>query len=302
MRRWQRKKWTEDDSSDISPISSSPEVSFDTNDSYDAKESAWYNKYDGKEEKESLSFSDDEQTLTKKSYPKPNSNRNGNSGDVICGDAFQVLKQIPNQKFDLAIVDPPYNIGADKWDRIPNYEQWMKNLFRELQRVSRQQIIFFDYTYTPLMESLQTPHERFIWVREGGFRPQKNGKKLKKGYEPFYWYVTPGKKATFHMPMEKNPYAAKDKRLHAERSLTNVWQIPNLVGAKKERTGHPTQKPLQLIRRIVEMASDRGDFILDPMAGSGTTGVAAHDAGRRYLLIENNRDYCDIIRNRLGKR
>ena len=86
------------------------------------------------------------------------------------GDCLDLMKDIPDKSIDTIITDPPYNIDIADWDTIDNYEVWMKYLFAEFQRVSRQQVIFFDYSYTKLFEELSEPYERFIWHREGGFR------------------------------------------------------------------------------------------------------------------------------------
>ena len=87
---------------------------------------------------------------------------------IICGDCLEVMRELPDKSVDLVVTDPPYNINIAQWDIIPNYEQWIRELFSELKRISRQQIIFFDYTYTRLFEELSNPFERFIWHREGG--------------------------------------------------------------------------------------------------------------------------------------
>ena len=205
------------------------------------------------------------------------------------------LKRIPDGSIDTIITDPPYNIDIAEWDTIHNYEEWMQTLFEEFQRISKQQIIFFDYSYTKLFEELSEPHERFIWHREGGFR----GKTIKKGYEPFYWYVNDGEEAVYNRITEVNPYAKTDKRLKPERTVSNVWKIPNLVGRKKEKVGHPTQKPIKLINRIVEMTTNKGDIVLDPFMGSGTTAIACLDNDRHYIGFELDEEYHKMALKRI---
>lgn len=211
---------------------------------------------------------------------------------VTQGDCLEVMREIPDKSVDLVLVDPPYNIDIAEWDTIENYEEWIKALFAEFKRISNQQIIFFDYSYTKLFEELEVPYERFIWHREGGFR----GKTIKKGYEPFYWY---GSDVTYNRITEPNHYAKTDKRLKPERTISNVWSIPNLVGKKKEAVGHPTQKPIKLIQRIVEMATNEGDIILDCFLGSGTTAVAAINTNRQFIGIERESNYVEIANKRI---
>ena len=208
------------------------------------------------------------------------------TGKITCADCLDILKQLPDKCVDLVLTDPPYNIGIDGgkgWDNIKNYENFIQEIFLELKRISTRQIIFFDYSYTKLFESLEQPKERFIWHREGGF----SGDFIKKGYEPFYLY---GDKP-INIPKIKNAYANTDARLREYKSVSNVWDIPNLVGKKTEKENHPTQKPLALFERCVFMCSNENDLVLDCFSGSGTTAVACHNLHRRFICIEKDPEY-----------
>ena len=207
---------------------------------------------------------------------------------------MDILKQLPDKCIDLVLTDPPYNIGIDGgkgWDNIKDYEVFIKQVFSEAQRVSKRQIFFFDYSYTKLFEELAEPKERFIWHREGGF----SGDFIKKGYEPFYLYGD----EVANIPKIKNEYADTDPRLREFKSVSNVWTIPNLVGKKNEKAGHPTQKPLKLFERCVYMGSNEGDIVLDCFSGSGTTAVACHNLKRRFICIEKDKDYYEASVKRL---
>lgn len=81
--------------------------------------------------------------------------------------------------------------------------------------------------------------------------------------------------------------------------LGDVWEIPFLNPKAKERTGYPTQKPLLLLERIVELTTNEGDLVLDPFCGSGTTVVAAKLLGRRYLGIDISLDAVKLANERL---
>src|SRR5699024_3730646 len=107
--------------------------------------------------------------------------------------------------------------------------------------------------------------------------------------------------AVYNRITEVNPYAKTDKRLKPERTVSNVWNIPNLVGRKKERVGHPTQKPIKLINRIVEMSTNKGEIVLDPFMGSGTTGVACLNTNRNFIGFELDKGYFDIANERIDK-
>jgi site-specific DNA-methyltransferase (adenine-specific) len=214
---------------------------------------------------------------------------------IYNADCLELMKQLPDKCVDLVLTDVPYNIGMDGgkgWDKIDNYEEWIKNIFSILKRISKRQIIFFDYSYTKLFEELEIPKERFIWHREGGF----SGEFIKKGYEPFYLYGGD----VINIPKIKNNYADKDDRLKPYKSVSNVWDIPNLVGKKLEKEPHPTQKPLELFTRCIYMASNEGDLILDCFSGSGTTAIACHNLNRNFICIECDIDYFNASVERLN--
>lgn len=77
----------------------------------------------------------------------------------------------------------------------------------------------------------------------------------------------------------------------------NVWKIPKIIPSQKQ---HPTQKPVELMRKIIEIHSDKDDIILDPFAGHGTTAVAAKLLGRNFIGIEKDPEYCKIAEARVA--
>ena len=81
--------------------------------------------------------------------------------------------------------------------------------------------------------------------------------------------------------------------------LRDVWNIPAIAPTSGERAGYPTQKPLALLRRIVQLASNVGDVVLDPFCGSGTTLVAAQQLGRQWIGIDANPQAIDVVKKRL---
>ena len=85
-------------------------------------------------------------------------------------------------------------------------------------------------------------------------------------------------------------------------SLSDVWlDIPALPHNSKEKVDHSTQKPLALMERIITLASKEKDLVLDNCAGSGTTGLAAKNLNRNYIMMEKEEKYFDIIKERLGE-
>lgn len=86
------------------------------------------------------------------------------------------------------------------------------------------------------------------------------------------------------------------------RKLSNVWSdISPIVPWSPQRVKHPTQKPVELMKRIILLFSNENNIILDPFAGSGTTGIACMNTNRKCILIEKNQDYCNIIKQRINQ-
>ena len=80
---------------------------------------------------------------------------------------------------------------------------------------------------------------------------------------------------------------------------TDTWWHTIVSPTGKERTGYPTQKPLGVLRRIIQASSRAGDWVLDAFAGSGTAGAAAAELGRKFVLIDDNAEAISVMRSRL---
>lgn len=88
------------------------------------------------------------------------------------------------------------------------------------------------------------------------------------------------------------------KHLNGDKQMTDVWRMPAVAPWEKSCGKHPTQKPLALLTRIILSSTQNNSWILDPFAGSSTTGIAANLVGRRYLGIEKEKEFAEMSRNR----
>ncbi len=88
------------------------------------------------------------------------------------------------------------------------------------------------------------------------------------------------------------------KRLNGDKQMKDVWKLPAIAKWEKSCGKHPTQKPLSVLTRIILASTKTGAWILDPFAGSSTTGIAANLANRRYLGIDMETDFLEISKNR----
>jgi site-specific DNA-methyltransferase (adenine-specific) len=96
------------------------------------------------------------------------------------------------------------------------------------------------------------------------------------------------------------PGLVTEEKVAKGKLPTDVWWHTIVSPTGKEKTGYPTQKPIGILRRILQASSKEGDVVLDFFAGSGTTGVVANMLGRRFILVDQNPEALEVIKRRLG--
>ena len=141
-----------------------------------------------------------------------------------------------------------------------------------------------------------------VWAYDYGGRPRR---KWPPKHDTILVYVRdPGRYYFDPDGAERIPYMAPGlvgpEKAALGKRLTDTWWSTIVPTNSAERTGYPTQKPLTILRRIVRSSSPPGGLVADFFAGSGTTGVAAYEAGRRFLLVDNNREAMEVIQRRFG--
>jgi site-specific DNA-methyltransferase (adenine-specific) len=141
-----------------------------------------------------------------------------------------------------------------------------------------------------------------IWAYDYGGKPRD---RWPAKHDNLLWYSRSPSGYTFHYDaIDRVPYMAPDlvgpEKAARGKIPTDVWWITVVPTNSREKTGYPTQKPLKLLERIVRVHSNPGDLVLDFFAGSGTTGQAAANLGRRFVLIDCSRDAVLVMRKRLG--
>jgi site-specific DNA-methyltransferase (adenine-specific) len=231
---------------------------------------------------------------------------------IFIEDAVEFLKKLPDSSVQLILVDPPYNLDLDHWDTFENYLDWARVWLDQIYRVlddSGNCVIFGGFQYQDLkkgdlLEILHyTRHHtdlRFtnlvIWYYKNGMSAHRF---FANRHEEAVW-LSKTKQYYFNLDSVRVPYdeeskkaALRDKRLIPEsiekgKNPTNVWEIGRLNGNSEERVGHPTQKPIELIRRFVRGLSYKGAIVLDFFAGSGTTARVCIEEGRHSIMVDNS--------------
>ena len=141
-----------------------------------------------------------------------------------------------------------------------------------------------------------------IWAYDYGGRSKRY---WPRKHDNILWYVKDPENYTFNYEeIDRIPYMAPDlvgpEKAAIGKTPTDVWWMTIVPTNSKEKTGYPTQKPLKLLERIIKVHSNPGDWVLDFFAGSGTTGEAAAKHGRKFVLVDNNEEAVNIMKNRLS--
>ena len=227
---------------------------------------------------------------------------------VDVADCLEVLAKIPDQSIQLVICDPPYNINVAAWDDLQHYVEWAGKWLREVERVlapSGNFVLFGGLQYQAeagsgdllsLMGWMRA-HSRMllanliIWNYPNGMSAQRF---FANRHEEIAWFAKTPKyyfdldAVRTRLDPKRLSIYKRDKRLNPDNldkgiNPTNVWKIPRLNGNSKERVGHPTQKPRELIARIVRALSFPGSTVLDFFAGSGVTARVAIETRRHSI-------------------
>src|SRR5579871_2198016 len=245
---------------------------------------------------------------------------------VAVADCLETLRRIPSRSIQLVICDPPYNINVAAWDDLAYYVDWAGQWLAEVERVllpSGNFVLFGGLQYQgeagsgdllSLMDWMRR-HSRMllanliIWNYPNGMGAQRF---FANRHEEIAWFAkTP--KYFFDLDAVRQPLDPqtleiykRDKRLNAENlekgiNPTNVWKIPRLNGNSKERVGHPTQKPKELIERIVRSLSFPGSTVLDFFAGSGVSARVAIETRRHSISSDLDETFLTYVRRQLAQ-
>ena len=243
---------------------------------------------------------------------------------IINGDCLIELKKIPDRTFDLVFADPPYNLQLknkltrpdnsevnavdDKWDQFESFKKydefiisWLKECKRILKKNGALWVIGSYHNIFRLGATIQNLGfwilNDVIWNKNNPM-PNFRGTRFTNAHETLIWSSKDKKsKYTFNYQSLKC--------LNDDLQMRSNWNLPICSGGERlKKNGkkvHSTQKPESLLHRILLASSNRGDYILDPFLGSGTTAVVAKKLGRICFGIEKENKYFNAAKQRLNK-
>lgn len=230
---------------------------------------------------------------------------------IICGDAIEEMRKLPDRSIDLIVTSPPYNLKnstgngmkdgrGGKWANAalvngyatyddnmpyPQYVEWQRNCLHEMMRLLPETgAIFYNHKWRVQGGLIQDRHEIvadfpvrqiIIWKRKGGIN-------FNPGYFlPTYEVIYLIARLKFRLAPKAN-------------AVGDVWEF-----MQEQKNIHPAPFPVALIERIV--SSTEAKVVPDPISGSGTTAVVAKKLGRRFIGIEIPKEYCEFSEKRLAE-
>jgi len=235
---------------------------------------------------------------------------------IIFGNCIEKVDELDGGSIDLVITSPPYNAGKEYEDdsSLDMYSEFAKEWVSKIPRVLSERGSFWlnvGYTKTGENTTLPLPYlyfplihlpliQEIVWHYEGGMSYKK---RFTHRTERWMWFAKNPEKMTFNLDdvRDMSLNRTQDKRNNPlGKNPTDYWYFDRVVsgtGRSSEKRNHPCQFPEKMIERIIKACSNRGDLILDPFAGSGTTGIVAKRLDRKFILIENKREYYDEMKS-----
>lgn len=201
--------------------------------------------------------------------------------NVFNEDCLEALRRIPDKSVDCIITDPPYFLGMTHNGQKGNFKDlsickpFYRDLFQEYNRVKKPQAcIYFSPVlrgyafYYPLFDLHVGASNMIVWNKQSG---------------PGNHYSFIHELILFH--------CGKGVSIGATNIIDNIKSFASGAKSIEGEKVHPTQKPIALIRKLIEDSTKPGDLVLDTFGGSGTTAVAAIESGRKFILMEQDELY-----------
>lgn len=231
--------------------------------------------------------------------------------ELFEGDCLEIMSEIPDKSIDMILADLPYGITAWKNDIIIPF----KPLWNQYKRIIKDRGAIVLTASQPfssilIMSNIDMFSYEWIWVKSkitGVLNAKKMPVRKHEQILVFSDNKTTGiynaqglkRKGTITKQGRGSINYNERSELDYVQEFTN-WPRDVLEIKSPGKTVHPTQKPVALFEYLIKTYTNEGDIVLDNVAGSGTTGEACDNTNRQFILIEKEKKYCDIIRNRLN--
>jgi modification methylase len=245
-------------------------------------------------------------------------------GRILPGDCIAAMRSLPSASVDLVFADPPYNLQlggdlnrpdgshvdavTDHWDQFDSmavYDKFTREWLTEARRVLKPDgALWVIGSYHNIFRVGSTLQDLGFWIlndivwRKTNPMPNFKGTRFTNAHETLIW-ASMGEKSRYHFN-----YRAM-KTLNDELQMRSDWVLPICSGAERlkedGKKAHPTQKPEALLYRVLLATTEKGDVVLDPFFGTGTTGAVAKRLGREWIGCEREDFYRGVAEKRIAK-
>lgn len=258
----------------------------------------------------------------------PESFYNDRYGCLLLGDYLHLLKKIKDSSVDMIFADPPYSIKKADWDVFDNQEEYIKfsiNWIKEASRILKDTGTMYVCGFSEILADIHRPAMKYFYSCRWIIWHYKNKANLGSDWGRSHESILCLRKSnqhTMNLDLVRIPYNAHTLKYpshpQAETSQygngkqrhdwspnplgakpKDVIEIPTTCNGMGEKTPNPTQKPEELLRKIILASSVENDIIVDPFVGSGTTAVCAKQLKRQFIGIEKERAYLEWAVKRL---
>tara|TARA_R100001530_G_scaffold85179_3_gene59351 strand:+ start:78 stop:812 length:735 start_codon:yes stop_codon:yes gene_type:complete len=235
------------------------------------------------------------------------------------GDCLEVMKLIPDKSIDAIITDPPYGTTACKWDSVIPFEP----MWKQLNRIIKENgaiVLFGSEPFSSHLRISNIKNFKYDWIWDkkmctGNVLAKRQPMRAYENVIVFYKtqckynrQLTDKKKSDIRrndikMKVNGEYLKTKQKTRHQGRTIpvdkTNPINVLRINGMARQKTLHPTQKPVALMEYLIKTYTDELETVLDFTMGSGTTGVACCNLNRNFIGIELDKDYFKIAEQRI---
>jgi site-specific DNA-methyltransferase (adenine-specific) len=240
---------------------------------------------------------------------------------LYLANSIELMNQLPEDSIDMIFADPPYNlsnggftvhagkrvsVNKGNWDVSNGVEddfafhvRWLEACHRILKPEGT---IWVSGTYHSIYQcgyAMQLLGFKILndiaWFKPNA-SPNLSGRYFTASHETLIW-ARKSEKAKHiynYQDMKNGDWHLRDFIKKEGKQMRSVWAIGTPRPDEKKYGKHPTQKPVELLNRVVLSSTNKGDIVLDPFTGSSTTGIVAASSGRKFIGIDLERDYLDI--------
>lgn len=209
---------------------------------------------------------------------------------IVKADAIKFLKTLKSKSVDLVLTDPPYGVGLSSWDmKVPL--EWCKEIPKIMKDDASLIVFCGKQNRFEVEKALRDAGLNFwqelVWIYGNGGITRKSS--YNGHHEPILWFVK--NKNDFYFNIKNKMWVDTWTVIDRARPQSNF---------KNDKKIHPAQKSLDVIKRLIEYHSERGDIVLDCFMGSGTTAVACKLLKRNFLGCDIDKNYVKLANNRLN--